>query len=122
MGPKFYIARPKLVGKKPRRYEGMTFTPLHCDLADAVNFSCSGEEATWHMFHRNDRASKQAIFLAFCLDHVEILKFASESGTSGNQIARNVDAAQILLRNSILLHRSGKKTGIEGITRKPGRL
>ena len=62
LGPKFYIARPKLAGKKLRRYEGMTFTPLHCDLADAVNFSCSGEEATWHMFHRNDRAS-ESIFL-----------------------------------------------------------
>lgn len=58
LGPKFYIARPKLVGKRFRKYEGATFTPLHCDLADAVNFSCSGEDATWHMFHRKDRQSK----------------------------------------------------------------
>ena len=59
LGPKFYIARPHLVREGAKcRYRGVTFTPLHCDLADAVNFSCSGEQATWHMFHRDDRQSE----------------------------------------------------------------
>ena len=59
LGPKFYIARPLLrrVGNADWQpgYEGFTFTPLHCDLADAVNYSCSGEAALWQIFRRDDR-------------------------------------------------------------------
>lgn len=61
LGPKFYIARPLLKkqrGTTQRKYVGYTFTPLHCDLADAVNYSCWGSSATWHIFHRRDRPSK----------------------------------------------------------------
>ena len=71
LGPKFYIARPRLVRDREKGgaafmkktqegqlLSGATFTPLHCDLADAVNYSCSGEAATWHIFHRDDRAGE----------------------------------------------------------------
>ena len=78
LGPKFYIARPRLVRGRTfgsgafitktgegQLLSGATFTPLHCDLADAVNYSCSGEAATWHIFHRDDRVGKPLLPLPF---------------------------------------------------------
>ena len=61
LGPKFYIARPLLRQVKAdwqTGYQGFTFTPLHCDLADAVNYSCFGEAALWQIFRRDDRKSE----------------------------------------------------------------
>lgn len=43
---------------KKTSFAGYTFTPLHCDLADAVNYCCYGEQATWTIFRRSDRDSE----------------------------------------------------------------
>ena len=81
LGPKFYIARPLLRRQKgQKKYAGYTFTPLHCDLADAVNYSCWGAPATWHIFHRKDRPSKWqrlAFFTSIVLDHIKEIFLAA---------------------------------------------
>ena len=57
LGPKLYIARPRLVktSKGDLEFEGDTFTRLHCDLGDAVNYNYGEGEAIWTIFAAKDR-------------------------------------------------------------------
>ena len=59
LGPKLYIARPCVRRQEGENvFKGRTYTRLHCDLSDAVNYSYGEGEAIWTIFAAEDRSSK----------------------------------------------------------------
>ena len=61
LGPKLYIARPRLAvnNEDVLEFQGRTCTRLHCDLADAVNYSYGEGEARWTVFAAEHREGKK---------------------------------------------------------------
>ena len=60
LGPKLYIARPRMVKTTEGNlaFEGDTFTRVHCDLADAVNYSFGDGDALWTVFAAKARSGE----------------------------------------------------------------